>query len=460
MVAGREKIYVRATVGRYANWRWACVWITQVVYFGLPWLNWNGRQIVLFDLAARKFYVFGTVLWPQDFVYLAAVLILCALALFLSSALVGRAWCGFACPHTVYTEVFMWIERKIEGGRGARIRLDREPLSAAKFRKKAFKHGAWALLALWTGVTLAGYFTPIKLLVRELAALALGPWQLFWIAAYGLLTYGNAGWMREQICRYICPYARFQSVMLDGATLVIAYDGARGEPRGIRKRAAKNGSQAHGTTAARQGDCIDCTLCIQVCPTGSDIRDGLQYDCMACAACIDACDLVMDKIGAPRGLIRYAPQDDGINADADGLGQRRWRPRVLVYAAALAAMVAGVGLSLAVRVPLKLDVMRDRGAPAAGDGGALENVYRLHIINTDERTHRYAISVAGIDTIALAGPDRVALAATAARVVPVRVVLAGGKAKAGSHQIVFTVQDLDDGALAVSEKAAFLVSAM
>ncbi len=441
--AASSKIHVRETTGRYTKLRWACLWVTQLVFFGLPWLNHNGRQMLLFDLAARKFYVFGVVLWPQDFIYLAALLIICACALFLCSAVAGRAWCGFACPHTVYTDIFMWIERKLEGGRGARIRRDQASWSARTWGIKALKHAAWGLAAFWTGLTLVGYFTPIRQLAHQLPALA--PWEWGSIALYGGLTYLNAGWMREQVCRFMCPYARFQSAMVDRATLLVTYDAARGEPRGLRNR----NSVAQGGGQGTRGDCIDCTLCIQVCPTGSDIRRGLQYDCMACASCIDACNLVMDKIGAARGLIRFAA------SDAVELlpGRAMLRPRVLIYAALLAALLAALALALGARVPLKLGVMRDRGA--AGQD-MFENVYRLHLINTDERAHRYTIAVSGIDGIALVGPGQLSLEGTSSRVLAVRVRVAQGKAKAGSNGISFALEDRDDPATRVTQAAVFL----
>ena len=299
MVAAHEKIYVRETTGWYANWRWALVWMTQLVFFGLPWLNWNGYPLLLFDLAASKFHVFGLLLGPQDSVYLAAWLIIAVLAVCLAMALVGRIWCGFACPHTVYAEIFMWIERRIEGGRSARMRLDQAPWSAPKFRKKTLKHGAWVLLSAWTGLTFVGYFTPIKTVLHDFLTLALGPWQWFGLLAYGALAYANAGWLREQVCRHMCPSSHLQRALSDRDTLVVTYDRWRAEPRGLRN--AKSRAQN-----PISGECVDCTLCVQVCPGGNDIRQGFDHDCVGCAACIDACNLVMDKIGAPRGLIRYA----------------------------------------------------------------------------------------------------------------------------------------------------------
>ena len=452
MYAAREEIYPREAKGRYASLRWLCVWLTQIVFYGLPWLNLNDRQAVLFDLGARKFYIFGIVLWPQDFIYLAALLIICAYALFLITAIAGRVWCGFACPQTVYTEIFMWIERQIEGTRSARMRLAKQPLSLDKVARKSAKHAAWAVVSLWTGLTFVGYFTPILTLIGEVVAMALGPWELFWILFYALATYGNAGWMREQVCKYMCPYARFQSSMFDKDTLIITYDQQRGEPRGALAR-------KDSTAAKVTGDCIDCSMCVQVCPTGIDIRDGLQYDCIGCAACVDACNSVMDKIEAPRGLIRYST--DHAMAGKLSIAQMRkrvLRPRVLIYLVLLGLIVSAFSITLYLRTPLKLDVIRDRGALGREvEEGRIENVYRLQIMNTAETAHRYRIRVTGIESIKLVSPDEVMMDATGTRGVPVRVQIEHGMGKPGSNQIAFELQAIDDAHLKVKEKAVFFV---
>ena len=340
----RKKIYPRAVSGWFENASWAMVFITQIVYYGLPWLTWNDRQAVLFDIAARRFYIFGAVFWPQDVIYLAVLLIIAALSLFLFTAIAGRLWCGFACPQTVYTEIFLWIERKIEGSHTTRMRVDREPMTAAKLGKKTLKHAIWIAIALWTGITFVGYFTPFRPLLAGLPG-DLGGWEGFWVGFYALATYGNAGYLREQVCKYMCPYARFQSVMFDRDTLVITYDAARGEPRGARGRKVDRAS-------AGLGDCIDCSICVQVCPTGIDIRKGLQYECIGCAACIDGCNQVMDKMNYPRGLIRYTT----VNALAHGydvatMWKRVFRARTLVYLALLASIVDGDGgVAVAARI--------------------------------------------------------------------------------------------------------------
>jgi cytochrome c oxidase accessory protein FixG len=434
----RKTIHPRAVHGWFAAWRWLLVWATQLVFYGMAWLPWNGRQAVLFDIAHRKFYIFGLVFWPQDIIYLTVLLIIAALSLFLFTAVAGRLWCGYACPQTVYTEIFMWIERRIEGDRNARIKLDGAGWTWKKFILRAQKHAIWAALALWTGFTFVGYFTPIRELGAEVLALQTGPWETFWILFYGFATYGNAGWMREQVCLHMCPYARFQSAMFDKDTLTITYDRARGEPRG------------KGTG---KGDCVDCSICVQVCPTGIDIRNGLQYQCIGCAACIDGCDQVMEKVGKPKGLIRYATEHA-----VEGKPTRILRPRVLIYAAILAGVVLAAGAGLWLRVPLKVDVIRDRAAISREvEGGLVENVYRLQIMNTTERARSYEVAVAGLPTLALGSDPRVTIGATDSRMVPVRVRADRALTPAGTHDIRFSVRALDDEGVAVQEKSVFIV---
>jgi len=444
-----KKIYARSIQGVFARWRWAMVFITQIVFYGLPWLDWGERQMVLFDLAARRFYIFGLVLYPQDLIYLTGLLVVSALSLFLFTAVAGRLWCGYACPQTVYTEIFMWVEEKIEGARSARMRLDKGTLSMEKGVKKTFKHVVWLGIAMWTGFTFVGYFTPIRELGMAFLQTQMGSWEVFWAFFYGFATYGNAGFMREQVCKYMCPYARFQSAMFDRDTLIVSYDAARGEPRGARgKQHERNGL----------GDCIDCTLCVQVCPTGIDIRDGLQYECIGCGLCVDACNTVMDKMDYPRGLIRYATQN-GLAArwSARQVAARVFRPRVLVYTGVLAALCIGLLASLVVRTPLKVDVVRDRASLARiVEGGMLENVYRLQVMNATERPQRYAIAASGLEGLTVAAGDSVEVQPAESRWVAVRLQLPYGAAPSGSHPVYFDVRAADGGAH-VSEKAIFLV---
>jgi cytochrome c oxidase accessory protein FixG len=448
----RKKIYPRAVHGWFAAWRWALVWLTQVIYYGLPWLAWNDRQAVLFDLAARKFYILGFVFWPQDFIYLTLLLVIAALSLFLFTALAGRLWCGYACPQTVYTEMFLWIEQKIEGGRIERMRLDQAGAGPRKVALKGAKHAIWIAIALWTGFTFVGYFTPIRELFQTVASFATGPWETFWILFYGFATYGNAGWMREQVCKYMCPYARFQGVMFDRDTLIVTYDPGRGEPRGVRSR--KVDRRALGL-----GDCVNCDMCVQVCPTGIDIRDGLQYECIGCAGCIDACDQVMERMGYPKGLIRYSTEnaiEKGFTPDQ--VKRRVLRTRVVAYIAILLAVVAVSIVALYIRVPLKVEVLADRASLMREvEGGRLENVYRLRIANTQEVPHRYRISASGIDTLTVASESELELPPAATRQFPMRLRIDLGVVAKGSHRIEVEVRALEEPAIAAREKAVFLV---
>ncbi|MEO6745598.1 MAG: cytochrome c oxidase accessory protein CcoG [Caldimonas sp.] len=431
------KIQPRAVHGWFATWRWTLVWFTQLLFYGLPWLSWNGRPAVLLDLTTRRFYIFEMVLHPQDVIYLAALLIIAALGLFLFTAVAGRLWCGFACPQTVYTEIFMWVEHRFEGDRQARIKLDAAPWSATKLAKKGGKQAVWLAIGLWTGFTFVAYFTPARALGTEVLAFALGPWETFWILFYGIATYGNAGYLREQVCKYMCPYARFQSAMFDKDTLIISYDAARGEPRGSRARGVDPASVG-------KGDCINCTLCVQVCPTGIDIRKGLQYECIGCAACIDACDAVMDKMKYPRGLIRYATQNAIQNRWSSAtMWKRVFRPRVLVYGAVLLGIVGAFVGSLALRAPFKADVVRDRGALARMvQDGRIENVYKLQLMNATERPLRLRIGVDGLPGATLDSVREVELGPTEARWVPVAVQVPPEAARAlgaGAHPMQFRI---------------------
>jgi cytochrome c oxidase accessory protein FixG len=440
MYVKQQKIYARAVSGWFAGWRWAFVWATQLVFYGLPWLQWNERQAVLFDLGARRFYIFGMVLYPQDFIYLTALLIISAYALFLFTAVAGRLWCGFTCPQTVYTEIFMWVERKIQGDRIARMKRDAGPWNLDRSWRAAAKQAAWIAIALWTGFTFVGYFTPIKTLAQLVSQFAMGPWETFWVLFYALATYGNAGFLREQVCKYMCPYARFQGVMFDKDTLIISYDPERGEPRGSRSRKADR-------KAIGKGDCIDCGLCVQVCPTGIDIRKGLQYECIGCAACIDVCNGVMDKMDYPRGLIRYDTQ----NAMAQHLSRserlrRVFRPRVLVYSTILLLLVAGLITSMALRSPFRVDVVRDRASLARlVDDGQIENLYRLQIMNATEQPQRYHVAVQGLPGIRIEGSDTIEVQPAEARWMTVAVRVPPETAAfraAGAQPIAFEVQRL------------------
>ncbi len=456
----RKHIYPRSVSGPFASWRLVFVALTQLLYYGLPWLSWNDRQAVLFDLVQRKFYIFGLVLWPQDVIYLTLLLILSALSLFLFTAVAGRLFCGYACPQTVYTEIFMWIERKVEGDRFARIRLDGEawPWSFKKWRLKITKHVLWIAIALWTGFTFIGYFTPIKELNANILAFSLGPWQTFWLLFYSFATWGNAGFMREQVCKYMCPYARFQSVMVDKDTFVVTYDKVRGDPRGSRNKSENQALKG-------LGDCVDCSICVQVCPTGIDIRDGLQYMCIGCGACIDACNQVMHKMDYPKGLVRYTSERAMLNRklNQSALGHV-FRPRILIYTSIIVVLSSVFLFSLFTRNPLRVDVMQDRGAFAREvDGRYIENVYRVQLMNSSESPMRVDIKATGLPNIAVLDTGgkiihNVVIAPASNLLIPVKVSVAINGVRSGAHPIQFEFRGQEgDRVRSRDEKSSFIV---
>ncbi|MDT8282479.1 MAG: cytochrome c oxidase accessory protein CcoG [Gammaproteobacteria bacterium] len=442
----RKKIYPREVHGLFAGLRTTGVITLLGLYYIVPWLQWDGRQAVLFDLPERKFYVINMVFWPQDFFYLALLLIVSALSLFFVTALAGRVWCGYACPQTVWTEAFLWIERKVEGNRPQQMKLDKSDNSWRKIRIKATKHFLWIAFSLFTGLTFVGYFSPMRELVGDFVSFDLGPWEAFWVYFYAFATYGNAGWLREQVCLYMCPYARFQSAMFDHDTMIISFDESRGLPKGPRKKTVDK-------VESGLGDCIDCTICVQVCPTGIDIRDGLQYQCIGCAACIDACDDVMDKMGYERGLIRYTTENS-----LQGMQTHILRPRVIVYALILLGVTVGAFYSIITRTPIALDVIRDRNSLyRETNDGMIENVYNIKLLNMDSQPHSYTLTAEGIPGLVLK-MDAKELFVKSGKVIelPVRVQVDAYNLKQRSSGITFTLKADDRDDLFAVEDARFL----
>ncbi len=447
LYAKRQKIYPREVHGLFAALRSLGVITLLGLYYVVPWLQWDHRQAVLFDLPERKFYILNMVFWPQDFFYLTLLLIIAALGLFFVTALAGRVWCGYACPQTVWTEAFLWIERRIEGGRPQQIKLDKEKCNFRRFRIKVTKHFLWIVFSLLTGLTFVGYFSPIRVLAVDFLSFETGPWETFWILFYGFATYGNAGWLREQVCTYMCPYARFQSAMIDKDTMIISFDESRGLPKGARKKTADKAELG-------LGDCIDCTICVQVCPTGIDIRDGLQYQCIGCAACIDACDDVMEKMGYEKGLIRYTTENS-----LNGKPTRILRPRVIVYALILLLVTSGAFYSILNRDPIALDVIRDRNTLFRETSeGLIENVYILKIMNMDSHSHRYQLTVSGIDNLRLRKDvDQILVESGKVIEFPVRVQVDEADLQKRSTELVFRLATADgDERIEVTEEARFL----
>jgi cytochrome c oxidase accessory protein FixG len=382
--------------------------------------------------------------------YLSVLLIISAYSLFFFTAIAGRLWCGYACPQTIYTEIFLWIEEKIEGDHSARMKLDRAAMSGRKIAIKSAKYLVWTLFALWTGFTFVAYFSPINELLASVPTFGFGPWETFWIFFYGAFTFVLAGSLREQVCKYMCPYARFQSVMFDPDTLIITYDEARGEPRAVLRK---------GEDRAGKGHCIDCGICVQVCPTGVDIRDGLQYECIGCGVCIDACDHIMDKVHLPRGLVRFTTE----NAIKQGWGapeivRRIRRPRTLVYGAILLGIITAFVWGLATRMPLRFDVIRDPSLGREVSGGMVENDYILKVMNMAEKERTFVISVTGPDGIRLVGNSQVTVGPVENMQVVVQAQLPKpqGSGQPRSIQIDFGVVSTEDPSLQRRGKAVFL----
>ena len=441
----REKIYTRKIEGFFQRVRLFTGWPLLLGYFLLPWFNWDGRQAVLFDLPARKFHILGLTFWPQDFPLLAFLLIIAAFTLFAVTVVAGRIWCGYTCPQTVWTSIFMWLEQKAEGSRNQRIKRDQGPWTADKAIRKCIKHTSWLFVAFATGMTFVGYFYPIKDLAFELGTLSTGMWQLSWTVFFTLATYINAGWMREQVCKYMCPYARFQSVMFDQDTLIVSYDPGRGETRGSRKRGADY-------RASGLGDCIDCELCVQVCPTGIDIRDGLQYECIGCALCIDACNSVMDKMDYPRGLIRYTSEHE-----LEGKTTHWLRPRIIGYVVVLALMLGVFSYNIIGRTPLELTVIRDRNQLyVETDSGHIENIYRLQLVNMDKEMHEFEIGIEGLEGAEIVGETLHTLDGGEVSSISLRIRIAPSALDKPSSEFRFEARATDRPTLETSSESRFL----
>ncbi len=441
----RERIYTRKVEGFFQKVRLYTGWPLLLGYFLLPWLSWNGQQLVLFDLPARKFHILGLTFWPQDFPMLAFLLIIAAYSLFAVTTFAGRIWCGYTCPQTVWTTMFMWVEQKTEGSRNQRIKLDKAPMSLGKFRKKFMKHAGWVFIGFMTGLTFVGYFYGMTDLVADFASLDVAGWALFWTMFFTVATYINAGYMREQVCKYMCPYARFQSVMFDQDTLIVSYDKARGETRGSRKKTAD-------PKELGLGDCIDCELCVQVCPTGIDIRDGLQYECIGCALCIDACNSVMEKMDYPKGLVRYTSEHQ-----LEG-GTTHWlRPRIIGYAVVLCVMVGVFSYNMFSRIPLELTIIRDRNQLYVTTGtGAVDNIYTLQLVNMDPESHVFEISISGLEQGEIIGDTAHTLDGGEVRSISLRVRAMPEDLDRPSTEFNFNAQAQDVESLQISHESRFV----
>ncbi|MFP3978172.1 cytochrome c oxidase accessory protein CcoG [Marinobacter sp. KMM 10035] len=445
LYASRKKIYVKEVTGLFQRIRTVSLLLLMSMYFLFVWLTLDGNPLIHFDLPAREFHLYGATFYPKDFFLLSGMLIISAFGLFFITTLFGRVWCGYTCPQTVWTFIFMWVEERIEGSRNKRMKLDKAPNSGEKMFKKSAKHTVWLIIALLTGLTFVGYFYPIRELISDIFTLQANGWAYFWVAFFTAATYINAGWMREQVCLYMCPYARFQSVMFDPNTRIVSYDPNRGEPRGGRKKDAK-------PDEVGLGDCIDCGQCVHVCPTGIDIRDGLQYECIGCALCIDACDEIMDKMDYPRGLIRYTTENE-----LEGKPSKLLRPRTFGYGAVLTAMIGAIVFVIATRVPAQMDVLRDRGALFSFNGeGRIENSYTLKIVNMSELPQTFSLSVQGMDGIRILTQTQVTVDSGENRSLPTVVDVPPESIPQSNNEIIFHAQSETDASLKLETESRFV----
>lgn len=393
-----KRIYVRSQTGYWQRVRKAMGWFFVALFVALPWLRYDGRQAVLFDLEHQQFHIFGATIWPQDLTLLAWVFMIAAFALFFVTTFLGRVWCGYLCPQTVWTFMFIWFEEKLEGAANKRRKLDEAPWSGEKLARKGAKHLAWILLSLGTGLTFVAYFQDVFHLVPDFFTLQAGGWVIFWVLFFAACTYGNAGWMRAIMCIHMCPYARFQSAMFDKDTYIVGYDSQRGETRGARGRKAD-------PKALGLGDCIDCDLCVQVCPTGIDIRDGLQYECINCGACVDACDQTMDRMGYPRGLISYTTEHKLAHSETQVA-----RPKLIGYGLVMVIMLGVFVYNAMSIMPMGFDILRDRNQLFRENSeGLIENTYTLKILNKTLQSQTYLLDVEGLPEHQWFGPREVTL---------------------------------------------------
>ncbi|MGF1742615.1 cytochrome c oxidase accessory protein CcoG [Vibrio profundum] len=437
------KIYVRASQGYFQKLRRLGAWFFLLLFFLTPWLNYHHRPAILIDVSQQHFYFFSTTLYPQDLLLLALLFILAAFGLFFLTTFLGRVWCGFLCPQTVWTFLFIWFEEKLEGSANKRRRQDSQPMTSRLLYKKTLKHLAWLFIALATGIAFIGYFIPIRQLTSDMFSGQITFWPAFWIALFSGCTYANAGWLRSIMCLHICPYARFQSAMFDRDTFIVGYDNDRGERRGPRSKRAK-------PSDSTLGDCIDCNLCVQVCPTGIDIRNGLQYECINCGACVDACNHTMDKMGYPANLISYTTERK--------LAQKKnkiLRPKLMGYGAVLLLMLGLFTVQIESVEPAGMSVLRDRNQLArTNPSGEIENTYTLKIINKTQTPQQYSLSVVGLNKVSWYGKQSVRVQPGEVLNLPLSLGVKSNMLSSPVSKIQFILSDNRD--LSISVESRFI----
>ncbi|ASG64679.1 cytochrome c oxidase accessory protein CcoG [Idiomarina piscisalsi] len=445
----RSRIYVRSVKGALEYFRRSFGFILLGVFALLPWLTYQGEQAILLDIMEQRFRIYGLTLWPQDFTVVAWFAIVAAVALFFVTTIFGRVWCGFMCPQTTWTFIFMWFEKKFEGPRNKRIKLDERKMDFDKLWRKTGKQLSWVLVALLTSMTFVGYFTDIRELFINFFTLDAGFWATFSVLFFTFCTYGNAGYMREIMCTHMCPYARFQSAMFDKDTYTVSYDAERGEPRGPRSRKADPEEKG-------LGHCIDCYMCVQVCPTGIDIRNGLQYECIDCGACIDACNEVMDKMNYPRGLIRFTTERN-LAAKEKKQKTNPWRMKSIGYFIMLLAVSAVLIWDVATRIPLEVDVLRDRNQLYRENiEGQIENVFTLKLVNKSQQDQTYRIEVKGFEEFELIGETTKDVSAGEVGTMPVTLAVPPTLLDGQVTEFYFVVTAVDNADITTEHQSRFL----
>lgn len=438
----QEKIYPKRVKGRFRTIKWILTSVFLGIYFIVPWIKLDGRQAVLFDIPDRKFYIFNIVFWPQDVFYLAILMLLLAMGLFFFTAVAGRLWCGYACPQTVFSDLFVASERLIEGDRHERMALDHAPWRIKKVFEKITKHSVWLALSFAVSFTFVAYFVPPQELAWRIGSWNLTATHSFWLLLFTATMYTFCAFFKEWVCLVPCPYGRFQSALCDQDTLIIGYDPKRGEPRGHVKKGA----------GGAYGDCVDCSLCVQACPTGIDIRNGLQYECIGCADCIDACNSVMKKIAKPQGLIRYG----SLNIFSGG-STHILRPRVVLYAFILVLLISGLFYKVATRIPLEIDVVRNRSSlyQRTPDGQIL-NIYTLKAINMDQRDHLFMIRVEGMQAKLVVGSNPIQVKGGEVYQTTVSLSIDEKAANKKVSRFAFVIEDVDNPKIQAKRESTFL----
>lgn len=427
-------VYVRKQKGRYQRIRQLTGFVFVMVFILLPWISYQGNQAVLFDIGKQQFHIFSETFFPQDFTLLAGLLIVSCYLLFFVTTWLGRIWCGYVCPQTVWTFSFIWVEEWLEGSRNQRIKRDKQPKTLDTIARKSAKHIVWGLMAFLTATTFMSYFLPTHELYLDLIALNWTGLTTFWVLFFAICTYGNAGWLREKMCIYMCPYSRFQSAMFDKNTLLIAYDKVRGENRGRRKR--KDNPKDLGL-----GDCVDCNLCVEVCPVGIDIRNGLQYECINCGACADACDQTMTQFNYAKGLISYTSENALLGKKAKLL-----RPKIIGYGIlSILAMIFMV-YTIQVRVPIEFSVLRDRGTLFQVDfHDNVTNSYLLKVTNKSQLDRHFNVSVLN-SNVSLSADENILIKAGEIASVPVHLTMTPDEIKERVSEVSLqvSVSDMPD----------------